>query len=604
MVEVHSSSRPGRPALLVFLTGLTLAGSLGLAWFQSGEKRSLGPPQRIAGTPLIVRPPRGWIPMPNGPGRFILTARNDPHGTEGALERQVAFRHDRQLAYVPPERLIRTWDRLQNAHSEEPVRTQIRGIPAIQVRRFQQQRAFERTYTQESILRVATHPRGDVIAVEYWTMMELTSADYELLESICAAIDFVDPELKRLGDDAKLHAGLVFQTPAGSSVVGPRCDGTAALHVVSNEPERSGAVAVARTWLAPGRTLADLLRDHIAAERGDWRAKARVLEWGRRDGVIVHAIYVPDPRYPKSEIIQAYALSTESGDAALVLPDPGSYPPEGLRLAARLADVVSFAAGFERLDPREAASDGAALAAKITEKGAMSWWGRGERRHDFLQEGQGSAMLARAADRSAAGGNASDGYSYRGSDISVDTAAKRYSRSRWTLDAGASGYQMTLDMGSEDPLLGGARSLMGEWTIREARTSGSTAVRREILRGTELIASRDFMPGAEFVAPPAEVIAEELVSSGNRDAVLVEVSHPLGLGSNSRLLRRLERDASGRTRVLRVDDYSPLGVVLTFDSVRGPMDRVIEGLIVPQTDPVKPLSPLLVRLHELIEKGR
>lgn len=601
MVEVHSSSRPGRPALLAILSGVVLAGLLGLAWFQASEKRSLGPPQRIAGTPLIVRPPRGWIPAPDDPGRFILAEKNDPHSTEGALERQVAFRYERQLAYAPPERVIVTWDRLQNAHSEEPMRTQIRGIPAIQVRRLQQQRAFGHAFIKESILRVATHPRGDIIAVEYWTMMELTSADYELLESICSAIDFVDPELKRVGDDAMRHAGLVFPTQPDWSVVGPCHDQTAALHVLGRD---GGAVAVARTWLAPGRTLEDLLRDHVAAERPDWLAKARVLESGRRDGVTVHSVYVADPQYPKSEEFRAYALSTERGDAALILPDPGGYPPEGRRLAARLAALVLFAAEGDRPDYREATSAGAEIAAKIAEKGAMSWWGRSDRRYDFLYEGRGTAALAQSVDRAPAGGNASDGYSYRGSDISVDTAAKRYSRSRWALDADASGYQMTLDMGREDSLLPGARSLMGEWTIREERASGSTGVRREIQRGVEAIASREFMPGTAFVAPPAEVIAEGLVAAGNRDAVLLEVSHPLGLGSNSRLLRRLEPDVSGRPRVLRVDDYSPLGVVLTFDSESEATDRVVDGLVVPRFNSIERPPRVLVRLRELIEKDR
>jgi hypothetical protein len=603
MAEVHTSSRPGRPATLIVMSGLVLAGTLGVAWFQTNEKRALAAPLRIGGTPLVVRPPRGWTQSPDDPGRFVLAERNDPSGTQGALDRRIEFSYERRRTFVPPEQVILSWDRLQRAQSEVPVRTSIRGIPAIQVIRHHQQRAFGITFEKESILRVAAHPRGDVIAVEYSTVMQLSSADLELMDSICAAVDFVDPELQRGGQDAQRRAGLEFPTPAEWSVLGPRHDESDALHVLSlDSGGETAAVAVARTWLTAGRSPADLLRDYLSINWPARSRRARVLEWGRRDGVTVHGIQLSDPGYPLSQSTAAYALSTERGDLALILPDAGGYPTGTLALAERLADVVTFSAGYAPADFSTAAREGEAIAAKIRENGAVSWWGRSPQRQEYLRNGRGAALAQTVYRQSA--GRTGDAYSYRGTVLTLDTAGKRFERARWTLDERAAEYQLTLEMGREDPLLPGVHGLSGEWTIREALTDGPSRVRREVLRGGQIVSETTFDPGPAFIPPPVEEIAESLVAAGAAGTVLVQVSNVLGTGSNPRLLRRLEPDAAGRARVLRVDDYAPLGVVLTFDADHRAVDRVVEGLVVSQFDTSERPPRLLLRMRELLESER
>ena len=60
LFEVHSSARPGKPRALVTVTAVLLASTLGLAWLQVHGARTMGPEQRIPGTPLLIRPPQGW----------------------------------------------------------------------------------------------------------------------------------------------------------------------------------------------------------------------------------------------------------------------------------------------------------------------------------------------------------------------------------------------------------------------------------------------------------------------------------------------------------------------------------------------------------------
>jgi len=68
MYQVHTGTRPGRPAILIVLCGVSLAGTLGLAWLQTRAARGLG--QQISiGTDLVIRPPLGWAQDPRDPGR-------------------------------------------------------------------------------------------------------------------------------------------------------------------------------------------------------------------------------------------------------------------------------------------------------------------------------------------------------------------------------------------------------------------------------------------------------------------------------------------------------------------------------------------------------
>lgn len=85
MVDVYTGAKPGRPALLLVMSAAILAGTLGLAWWHVSAARALAPDVRVGDTPLLVRPPRGWLHHPKEPGTFILPVRRSIRGREQQL---------------------------------------------------------------------------------------------------------------------------------------------------------------------------------------------------------------------------------------------------------------------------------------------------------------------------------------------------------------------------------------------------------------------------------------------------------------------------------------------------------------------------------------
>ncbi|MBI5865110.1 MAG: hypothetical protein HZB38_11505, partial [Planctomycetes bacterium] len=549
LVEVHSVTRPGRPALLVLLTGALLAGSLGLAWYQSHEKRALGDPTPIEDTPLIVRVPRDWVQSPTEPGLFLLADRKHVDALS-ELEREVQFRYLRRRGFEPPERVIRTWDRSERSQSSEPSETHIRGIRAVQVRRIRMLSIFGHRLVKESLLRVACHPRGDIIAVEYSPTAELTGADLELFDLMCAGIEFSDPELNLTGDDAKKNAGLDFPTRKNWHVAGPVHPGTPVVHVVAGRAGRDGwVVQAARSWLSATRTPADLLYDAVVSVRPELRERLRTVEWGRKDGVSVAAAMVDVDRSSGDGAYVAFALSRAEGEVGLVLTDFADISRDSLSTARDLADHLNFASWPNSPDWAAAGAAGEELAKRITTRGASTWWSRAAVRAAYQAAIGEKSEIACCEKRSATSGSPERGYAFAGQSMSLDTSTKHYRQTSWTIDDRAEGYSLQHEVGVLESLLPGSRGLISADLVRETREPGGP-VRRKSGMAASRTEETEFVPGPAFVCPPAEELAAAEVAGWERGEALIQVSNPTGRGENARFLRPLLPDASGDRRVL------------------------------------------------------
>ena len=194
MFDVYTGTKAGRPTLLLLLAAGALVGTLGLAWMQVRGGRALGEEVRIEGTPLTVRPPKGWLQDPRNPGVFVKTVRSRGWRRERwVVERKIEFYYKR---WRTPQSLLYLL-KLSNyrdvvAAAYEPESAPIGRFDGVQIRRA---RVFEwrgRREVGESIYRLVSTPRGDQISVEYTPLGELSPGDMELFDAVCKAVTLDD----------------------------------------------------------------------------------------------------------------------------------------------------------------------------------------------------------------------------------------------------------------------------------------------------------------------------------------------------------------------------------------------------------------------------
>lgn len=576
IVEVHSVARPGRPVLLLLALFVVLCGALGLAWVQSASKRSLAPPQNIRGTPLIVCPPRGWREAIDRPGHFFLADHSEPSDSEGTFERQITFRYRRLPQYVSPETYVATSDSQLRASSNRPEAKMIRGIRAIQVQRVHAANFRGHLYRKESVLRVACHPRGDVIVVEYAPMTELTRADFQLLDAICDALDFNDPQLKLHGPEAQKQVGLRLPTMKGWTVVGPQHPVSPTLFVLGGPAGAdAGLTRVARSWRSETRTETDLLRDAILSARHSRSEKIRFLEWVRRDGMNVIGAQIWKASAAPAETFVAFALFSGPTDLALVVPDLVELSHDSLQIAQTISETLVFEHWPGRIDLAAARAAGIRLAAEVTERGPLPWWGRNPQASSFFMR-TGSVEAGCSIFRRIGAGDRERGYAYSGGFAWANPSAKRYVRERWTLDSKALAFERSLEFGDCIDRLG-LQFLKPDRVLWESRKIDTPTVwRRETRDGLETESEYPISPA--FVAPPIEDLIAARVARGSDPAVLIETSNRDLPSSHTRLLFPQSSDDRGSTTVLFLEDYAPTGITIRFDSEDRPMQFVQIGL--------------------------
>jgi len=304
MLEVHLGSKPGRPTLLLILCAAALLGSLGLAYLQVSDARALGPAQRIAGTPLVVRPPRGWAPSAESPRVFIPSPEAGEGATSSPFGWQVRFGYERHEAFVSPQRIVERF--VQGS----PIRpATLGGMPAVEVRGSRLVRFGKTMYRRETALRVASSMRGDVVLVEYWPPARFTAADGELLDEICGAVRFNDARATMPDADAASRAGVAFPLAKEWTLLSASHEQTPGCYVLASvDGSAMWGLGIFRTWLANGRTPTDLLYD-CAQRMWDLDADEVGLEqWQRSDGAQVTSMSAKRP-VSEAEIASFIAIA-------------------------------------------------------------------------------------------------------------------------------------------------------------------------------------------------------------------------------------------------------------------------------------------------------
>lgn len=583
MFEVYTSSRPGRPALLLVLLSASLVGALGLAWWQVRSARALAPERRIGDSPLHARPPRDWAADPREPGSFTLPIAETILGRRRVvIERRVTFGYLRVPHFRHPQSLVNDFDRIENAQSGAALPVRVAGFAGVQVVRRRPVPIAGRIFPQTTILRLACSPRGDVVYVEYIPLPDVAAgargvgvpspADDDLLDDLCAATRVDHAGLTPDVGAGLAQAGVAAPLPAHARVVAPDLPETPGAFVGYSPDDAPGfAIGVFRTWLAPGRTPAALLGDLAA---GVWEVlptQVELSEGARADGLRFAVARLRQKSGDATILASAWVVGEATGPAVLLLVYTDERRAPAADEAARaLAETLRLLPLDAIPDPVAAQQRGAELVEVLTRKGAAGWWGRewrrfyyaGARRAGLASEARGQEYLDRTSapercvviEREAIERDPLQGY--RG--FMLDRYDDQQDIERWDIDARGVGYGLRWDGafgGSANPAL---------LRVRERRLASESTVARELdLNGRRW--KVEFAPGSAFVASPLESLAHAWAAHQSADVVLLEMSTRAGAGSATQLLRPLPADGSGAARLFVQLDFWPLGVRMTFD---------------------------------------
>ena len=556
-LEVYTGSRPGRPRLAIVLCAALLAGALGLAWWQADETKALGPEENIARTPLWARPPKGWIVPSEEPQSFVLPVpRNERRQSLFPFERRIRFEYKRLPEFRSVDQLLR--GRLDNSRALDTLRpARIGPYDAIEAHKTVVQMVGRNALPRETIVRLTCLPRGELIVVEYDPLLDLRPADTEILDDVCASLHIEDPTLTGAPDEFLQKAGLRLPLEPNWYVVGtdyPEVPGVYIGGSIDQWPAWS--IGIYRTWLASGRTAADLLAS-VAADRWfDFDAAQRVHEAKGTNGTTVHALRCENFGRSDEPMPAVWIVERSPSQIAIlyVFASP-HFAAAADEVAQRIASSLEILP-LDTLPSISTAEDaGRRLATELTERGAVPRWGREDRatRYRGFQTDSRIEILDR---REALGHNAADGY--QGSVAYVRQFAGRTVREavRWRLDGQATAY-----VWNADRLLGRANL-----NITETRRDRGNVTRNLSVDG-RIVQTTSFNPGPNFVPPPATSIIEGWVARGEVPAAIVQESATLSPAPYTVLLHQLPPEDQN-ARVLLQTDYWPIGTILTYDDAQ------------------------------------
>ncbi len=550
--ELYMGARPGRRTLMLTLSAALLAAALGLAWFQVRSARALGPEQAVPNTPLRIRLPAGWHPARENPQIFLSPTKEGERRKLFEFERRIEIKYLRLPTFQPLDRLLRMqgWE---NVRGVSPAR--IGPYDAVQVQRIEP-RAIgrNRVVRLERLVRITCLPRGQVIQVIYETLVELRPADEEILDDVCRTLRVDDATLDRQPAAYLSDAGLQFALDEAWTVVGAPFAEVPGVYIggsVDGVPAWS--LGIFRTWLATGRTPADLLADVAAEEWLLWDADVQVQESRRPDGATVASL-----RHPRFGVADETPVSarvvTQSAAAVVIM-----FVYAGPRNAALANEIAERIAGAVQILPLEMLPDlstaeqaGQRLSEALAQRGALPRWGRKTAETDYHEVLSGRETVA--VMREARGGNPENGYE----GLEVHRRAQHEDAIRWRIDGHAQTYDWQWEFEYET---------LPVRITEQRRTAEGDVVRTVAIRGRQP-ATWTYRSGSNFVPPPTESILAGWVARGEADAALIAVSSLFGPGVHTELLRRLPPDGS-YPRVLVQQDYRPLGSIQAYDDDRG-----------------------------------
>ncbi|RMF81053.1 MAG: hypothetical protein D6744_07580 [Planctomycetota bacterium] len=546
MFEVHTGSRPGRPRLLLSLCAAALLISLGLAWAQVRLRRTLGPETRIAGTPLIVRAPRGWRADPKTPGLFYQAVRVEGRfGPKLDIKRQIRFRYRLWRGMQPVEALLRrrnSGDHVATADSVE--RARIGVFDGLQVRRVREFELFGEYHREETLFRLAMSPRGDEIGIEYFPLRELTQGDLALFEEVCRSVRVEGVAFDDRGSQAAARAGLEFEIADDWRVFSA---GIADVPGVYIQNSRRGApiwgLSVFRTWLSPNRDALQLLADFAEENWSVSREQARIATT-RVGQAAIAWITNPDPPADRAAISAARLVATDDTHAAIIftLSDQRRFAAAD-QAAADLAATLRIRDGGFVEDIKAAREAGEILVRELSRGGVQRVWGQDTQTRYFARMIDPVLLIEDRRRPASVGYEGELTYTFAG----VVEPVRHIS---WTVGPRAVGFSWELR-----EQLGGGRALH----VLDRRDAAGAGVVRTWFepRGRPSVS---YPVGPRFVAPPIEELVELSVSRRGGGWWEIEVLTRLSGGTHARLMRPLAGGA-----VLLIDDYDPRGAVVVFD---------------------------------------
>lgn len=552
MWEVYSGTRPGKPARLLVLSAMLLASTLGLAWWQVSASRALAGEQRVGETSLIVRPPVGWFSDPQSPGRYVLPLAQHGLTRSITIERQVTFRYLRTPSFHTPREYVAERAKRDALPFGDLRPARIGRFAGLQATRRLRVEHRGMGFDQDSVLRVACTPRGDVIIVEYVPLTDLTLGDLDLLDAMCRAVRIDDPPLSQSAAAAWSHVGLAARVPADVCVVSAR-DEVAGLYLgYVTHGEMTHAIDVFRTWMAPGRTAAEILHDVAATSLRLPNVEIpQPSQTHRADGLNVAILRNPAFGMDESGFESAALVWRSPRDAVLLVAHADTTSAEAAeRSLAQLCETIGFRESECAPDIDNAIANGTELAKLLTNNGPAAWWGR-EPKSEYLLGLWADGPRLHLLDRSAENRNPRLGY--RGRDVALSRTGDE--SEQWILDESGREFTSTWQGLAAD----------GTPTTIRVERADKGDIRLGIQYGRMNQAVK-LTPNDYFVAPPLDFVAQAWVALQEDGEWLLETVGTWGQSLPTELLQPLAPDDAGRRRVVIQLDYAPYGWIITFNA--------------------------------------
>ncbi len=552
--EVLSGSRPARPITALIVCAVAVAGALGAAWFQVRDRLALGPPTEIPGTPLVVRPPRGWIQDPSNPSVFVQAVRVDVRGQEKwEVSRRIQFRYRRWPSFHPLLDLLRLNNYLDRMAAYQPEQSRIGPLPAVQVRRERRLQTPWGEERGETVYRLTCSGRGDEISVEYIPLGEITAGDIELLDEVCSAIQIDDPAFQHEGAYWQQRAGMSFSLDPDWRVDGPHLEEIPGLFVQGMSGDiPTWTVGVVRTWIAPGRTPEQLLRNFADTAWDEDGELTSLAEEGSERRVL----HIRRTRESPGDgpLREAFLLSQADG-AAVLLPVAAGSDLAGAAsdAAGRIVRELKLSSSSLVPDLEAGQSAGRELVEQVLAQGPSRWWNATPARCELAGTMAGRPVRYITLRRNDPSGKGFSG----GERLDWLDSGERITW-EWTLQPDGRAYRLSTE--HRTPTRGGVAA--------ESRLEYLDERQNELVyqrgRGDDG-SERRVRVGPAFVGVPLESVVERTVASYETGSWLIEASTRFG-GTSSRWMRPLPADRAGNRRALLTDDFDPFGTVVAFDS--------------------------------------
>jgi hypothetical protein len=553
--EVYTGVQPGRPRLLAVLTASFLAAALGLAWWQVQQSRALGVEHSIGELPLHVRLPKAWRPDPKNAQRFLLPVGDADRQSTFEFERRVQFDLFRLPNFEPLEMLLRSPELGGLGETVSVAPTRIGPYAAVELHQFVPLRLRRGILRREIITRLACLPRGHVLKVVYEPLTDLRPADRELLDEVCNTLRVDDATLNGAAADYLHRAGLTLTLDPTIQVVGTdfaEVPGVFLGGVVEGQP--AWAIGVLRTWLAAGRSPADLLVDLAAQQWLLWDSQRLHVETSRRaDGATIASVRHPTFGEGGPALTAARVVAQSPQQAVVLLVFAGSGEAEAAdRQAEQIAGAIQIATLGDWPALADAEATGERLARDLQQAGAAPRWGRERTQTTYRKLGNDEMVVT---ERGAIQNDPSLGYE---GSMWRRVGRAREERIVWTIDGHAQAYRW------EQSFFRGSSALQSI----ELRGEEGADVIRQMFVDERREQRWKITPTATFIPPPAESIIKGWIARGDMGAAIVSVASLAGPNMHTVLLRPLPAQSS-HPRVLVQQDFWPLGGIEEYDDARG-----------------------------------